>query len=239
MASAAAKFADTGVPVYSPLGLESPFGGLIVVRGPAVGGKRYRIQVIDSGGASQTLTEKVWVTPQVGASHYHTGTPDGWFDYLDYNDNFTQVLGYYRSSGDDIVTIQLEIEGDGVVDSQVIQLDNTRPEVAISITEPGTDCGLFGAGVLLKGIVVATDTHMGGWSVVIDGGPAGFGPVPVTTGGTGNTNTPATGSEWTFDTTGLEQCGYVVRVHANDRAIVNSGNHQHHRSEDVGFCILE
>ena len=239
MASATAKFADTGVPVYSPLGLECPFGGLIVVRGPAVSGKRYRIQVIDSGGASQTLTEKVWVTPVLGVSGYHTGTPDGWFDYLDYGANFTQVLGYYRSSGDDKVTIQLEIEGEGVVDSQVVQLDNTRPDVAISITEPGTDCGLFGAGVLLKGNVIATDTNMGAWSVVIDGGPAGFGPVPATTGGSGNANTPLAGSEWTFDTTGLVQCGYVVRVHANDRTIVNSGNHHYQRSVDVGFCILK
>jgi hypothetical protein len=84
-----------------------------------------------------------------------------------------------------------------------------------------------------------TGPCVGESNVVIDGGPAGFGPVPVSTGGTGNINTPATGSEWTFDTTKLEQCCYVVRVHANDRAIVNSGNHQHHRSEDVGFCILD
>ena len=79
-----------------------------------------RIAIIDSGGASQTLTEKIWVTPTVGASSYHTGSVDGWFDYLPYTQNFESILGYYRSSGDDVVTIQLEIEGDGVVDSQIV-----------------------------------------------------------------------------------------------------------------------
>ena len=236
MASATAKFVDTGISVYSPLGLDVPFGGLVVVRGPAVTGKRYRIQVIDGVGASETLTEKIWVTPVLGVSGYHTGTPGGWFDYLPHSQNFAGILGYYRSKGDDVVTIQLEIEGDGVVDTQAIQLDNTWPEVAVSITAPGTDCGLFKAGDLLEGKVWATDDYMGGWSVVIDGGPAGFGPVAVASG---NTNTPLVGADWTFDTDGLEQCGYIVKVTATDRAIVNSGNHQHRRSTDVGFCILD
>ena len=239
MASADAKFVDTGIPVYSPLHLDCPFGGLVVVRGPAVIGERYRIQVIDSDGDSQTLTEKIWVTPTVGASGYHTGTADGWFDYLAYTQNFAGILGYYRSTGEDLVTIQLEIEGYGVVDSQVIQLDNTNPDVGITITDPGTDCGLFGSGTVLEGRVFATDLHMGGWSVVVDGGPAGFGPNAVTSGGSGNSDTPVGGAVWTLDTTGFEQCGYVVRVAASDRAIVNSGNHQHYSTTDVGFCILD
>lgn len=233
-----AKFVDSGNDVDS-LGRSCPFGGLIIVRGPAVDGKRYRIQVIDSGGASQTLTEKIWVTPKIGPGDYHHGTVDGWFDYLDYDDNFEQVLGYYRSSGDGLVTIQLEIEGDGVVDSQIVQLDNTWPDVAISITAPGGDCDLMAPGVLLEGLVEAEDLYMGSWSVVIDGGPGGFGPVPVTTGGSGTISTPAGGSVWTFDTTGLVQCGYVVRVTATDRAIVGSGPSHHKRSTDVGFCIIE
>jgi hypothetical protein len=235
MASATAKFADNGVQVFSPLGLDVPFGGLIVVRGPAVTGKRYRLQIIDSGGASQTLTEKIWVTPVIGVSSYHTGTADGWFDYLPHSQNFAAVLGYYRSDGNDKVTVQLEIEGDGVVDSQVVQLDNVYPDVAVSITHPVGDCGLIHPGVQLEGLVEAKDLHMGSWSVVIDGGPAGFGPVAVASG---NANTAPGGTVWTFDTTGMVQCGYVVRVNASDRAIVNSGNSQHQRSDDVGFCVL-
>jgi hypothetical protein len=229
-----AKFADTGISIYSPLGLECPFGGLVVVRGPAVTGKRYRLQVIDSVGGSVTLTEKIWVTPVIGFSSYHSGSADGWFNYLPYTQNFAGILGYYRSNGSDKVTIQLEIEGEGVVDTQVIQLDNTAPTGAISITQPGSDCGVFDEGDELGGKVWANDTYMGGWSVSIDGGPAGFGPVNVTSG---NANTPIAGTNWTFDTNGMDECGYVVEVHVQDRAIVNSGNHQHHFSTDVGFCL--
>lgn len=236
LVAGSAKFVDTGTAIYSPLGLDCPFGGLVVVRGPAVAGKRYRLRVIDSGGAGQTLTEKIWVTPVVGFSSYHTGTVDGWFNYLPYTQNFAGILGYYRSSGNDKVTIQLEIEGEGVVDTQIIQLDNTWPTAAVSITDPGTDCGVFEEGAMLKGKVWANDLYMGGWSVSIDGGPAGFGPVGVTSG---QTNTPAIGADWTFDTDGLEQCGYVVDVHVRDRAIVNSGNHQHTFGTDVGFCLME
>ncbi|NND04100.1 MAG: hypothetical protein HKN91_15065, partial [Acidimicrobiia bacterium] len=214
-----------------------PFGGLVIIRGPAIVGNRYRLQVIDSGGASQTLTEKLWVSTSGGVGSYHTGTVDGWFDYLPIAQNFEGVLGYYRSTGDGLVTIQLEIEGDGVVDSQLIQLDNTWPDVAVSITAPGGDCDLMEPGVLLEGEVTATDDYMGSWYVEIDGGPAGFGPVPVTTGASGLTNVVA--GAWTFDTTGLEQCGYVVRVVATDRAIVGSGSSHHRLSTDVGFCIIE
>lgn len=236
MASATAKFVDTGISVYSPLGLECPFGGLIVVRGPAQVGKRYRIRAVDSGGAIQTLTEKIWVTPVLGVSGYHTGTADGWFDYLPHSQNFAGILGYYRSSGEDLVTIELEIEGEGVVDSQAVQLDNTRPDVAVTITDPGTDCGLFEEGVTISGLALATDTHMGSWSVAIDGGPAGFGPVGVASG---SANTPPGGAVWSFDTSGLEQCGYVVEITARDRTIVNSQNSQWRRATDVGFCLLD
>ncbi len=236
MASASAKFVDTGTTVYSPSGQDVPFGGLIVVRGPAITGKRYRLQVIDSSSASQTLTEKIWVTPTVGASQYHTGSVDGWFDYLSHQDNFAGILGYYRSSGEDTVTIQLEVEGEGVVDTQRVQLDNTWPHVAVSITAPVGDCGLITPGVTLQGLVEATDVHMGAWEVEIDGGPAGFGPVTVLSG---NADTAVGGTPWTFDTTGLVQCGYVVRVVARDRAIVGSISTQHSRSTDVGFCVLE
>jgi hypothetical protein len=236
MATPTAKFTDTGTTVYSPSGDTVPFGGLIVVRGPAVANKRYRIQVIDSDGDSQTLTEKIWISPSNGgAGSYHTGTADGWFDYKQYAANFSSVLGYYRSNQNDKVTIQLEIEGDGVVDTQAVQLDNIRPDVAVTITAPGTDCGLFESGVVMEGLVDATDVHMGAWRVEIDGGPAGFGPVVVATG---DADTAPGGTAWKYSTKGLLQCGYIVRVVASDRAIVGSGNSQHHRSADVGFCIL-
>lgn len=234
-----ARFIDNGI-LADSLGRPCPFAGRVVVRGPGYPGHRYRVQVREVGTAVwNTLTKKIWVTTSLGFGSWHTIDGDGWFKYLSHTQNFAGILAYFESSGDQKWDIRLQIEGVFGAAHQVVQLDNTRPTVAVSITEPVGDCGLFTPPTLLKGRAVANDAYMGGWSVVIDGGPAGFGPVPTTTGSSGSSNTPPGGSEWTFDTTGLAQCGYVVRVHARDRAIVNSSGGNHHRSTDVGFCVLE
>jgi len=235
-----AIFIDNGLPADS-LGRACPFGGRVVVRGPGFPGHRYRVQVRESATAVwTTLTKKLWVTTTLGFGSWHYIDGDGWFKYLSHAQNFAGILGYFDSSGDAKWEIRLQIEGVPGSANQVVQLDNSRPSVAVSITDPTGDCGLITPGLLLKGKATATDDYMGSWSVVIDGGPAGFGPVPTTTGSGGTTNTPAGGSEWTFDSLGLVQCGYVVRVHARDRAIVGSSwNSHHHRSVDVGFCVLE
>jgi len=234
-----AKFVDNGLSADS-LGRPCPFGGRVVVRGPGFPGHRYRVQVREYGTSVwTTLTHKIWVTTTLGFGSYHYIDADGWFKYLTYAQNFAGILAYFQTSGNGKWDIRLQIEGVFGSASQTVQLDNTAPSVGVSITDPAGDCGLFNPGTLLKGKATASDSYMGSWNVVIDGGPAGFGPVPTTTGAGGNSNTPAGGSEWTFDSTGLIQCGYVVRVHARDRAIVNSIKANHHRSTDVGFCVLE
>jgi len=234
-----AKFVDNGLNADS-LGRVCPFGGRVVVRGPGYPGHRYRVQVRELGTSLwTTLNKKIWVTTTLGFGSYHTIDGDGWFKYLSHAQNFAGILAYFDTSGDQKWDIRLQIEGVFGSASQSVQLDNTRPTVGVSITEPSGDCGLITPGVLLEGKAFASDAYMGGWSVVIDGGPSGFGPVPTTTGSGGTSNTPAGGSEWTFDTTGLVQCGYVVRVHARDRAIVNSVGGNHHNSTDVGFCVIE
>lgn len=239
LTTAAAKFVDNGLKADS-LGRPCPFGGRVVVRGPGFPGHRYRVQVREAGTAVwSTLIKKIWVTTTMGFGSYHLIDGDGWFKYLAYSQNFAGILAYFDTSGSEKWEIRLQIEGVPGVASQIVQLDNTWPTVGVSITSPVGDCGLILPGTPLKGKAFANDSYMGSWSVVIDGGPAGFGPVPVTTGSSGTSNTPAGGSDWTFDTSGLVQCGYVVRVHARDRAIINSVGNNHHRSTDVGFCVIE
>lgn len=238
-----AKFVDSGN-IVDGQSRSCPFGGTIIVRGTALENRDYRIRVIDNQGASQTLTEKIWITPTIGLSSYHAGNPDGWFSYLPHEKNFEQVLGYFRSSGNGLVTIQLEVEGEGIVDSQVVQLDNTKPDVAISITAPGADCDQFERGVLLEGLVTATDNlpggdNIGSWKVVIDGGPAAAPNTVVANVVAGTKNTPIGGQGWQFDTKDLGQCGYVVRVTATDRTIVGSGPSHNSATTDVGFCVIE
>ncbi|MCP4044994.1 MAG: hypothetical protein GY732_03280 [Gammaproteobacteria bacterium] len=234
-----AKFVDNGLKADS-LGRPCPFGGRIVVRGPGFPGHRYRVQVRELGTAVwSTLVKKLWVTTSMGFGSYHTIDADGWFKYLGYSQNFAGILAYFDTSGNAKWDIRLQIEAVSGFASQTVQLDNTWPSLDVSITDPVGDCGLLMPGATMKGKAVATDSYMGSWSVVIDGGPSGFGPVATDTGAGGTSNTPAGGSEWTFNTSGLVQCGYVVRVHARDRAIVNSVGNNHHRSTDVGFCVIE
>ncbi|MGA9575016.1 MAG: hypothetical protein WBS20_13845 [Lysobacterales bacterium] len=234
-----AKFVDNGLKADS-LGRSCPFGGRVVVRGPAFPGHRYRVQVRELGSSVwSTLIKKLWVTNTLGYGSYHHIDSDGWFQYLHHDHNFAGILAYFDTSGDAKWDIRLQIEGVSGYASQIVQLDNTAPTVGVSITEPTGDCGLLMPGALMKGKAFASDSYMGSWSVAIDGGPVGFGPVATTTGSGGTINTPAGGSEWTFKTNGLVQCGYVVRVSARDRAIVNSSGGNHHRSTDVGFCVIE
>lgn len=235
-----AKFVDNGLPADGA-GRPCPFGARVVVRGASQAG-RYRIRVVNlDTGNSHWLTSSILVTTTGGISSSHApdDSVNGWFKYLSFDENIAGILGYFESTGDDRWRITLEQESGFGTQSQVVQLDNTAPHVEVSITDPVGDCGLVGPGTLLKGKVTATDLYMAGWSVVIDGGPAGFGPEPATTGGAGSNSTPASGSEWTYRIPAkMAQCGYVVRVHAQDLAILNSIGSHHHASRDVGFCVL-
>jgi hypothetical protein len=48
---------------------------------------------------------------------------------------------------------------------------------------------------------------------------------------------PAPGDGWTLDTTGMQPFGYMIRVVARDRAIVNSQAVEHWASDAAGFCL--
>jgi len=214
------------------LGRPCPFGGVVVVRGPEVPGGRYRVWVSVDGGAEQLLTAPVRINPINGPAFWHNPAADLWFSYLPFISNPSGVLAAWSSTGTTAV-VRLEVENVGS-ESQRVRIDNTHPNVAISITDPIGDCGLIGPGTLLGGVTTATDDHMGSWSVVMDGGPQGFGPVGVASGTTSVVNLP-----WTAIAPDV-QCGYVLRVHAVDRTIVNSSHGSHyHNSTDVGFCVIE
>jgi hypothetical protein len=63
-------------------------------------------------------------------------------------------------------------------------------------------------------------------------------PIGVPVPSSGNVNTAvAPGDSWSLDTTDMQPCGYVIRVVAVDRAIVNSQSVGHHASDSAGFCL--
>ena len=122
---------------------------------------------------------------------------------------------------------------------------------------PAVDCGQFPVGTILTGTyevhdpgTTSTDQHFGSLSLgVIPVGPAhgavvvpgsrAFPVVPTT--GEAGTWTLNTGdmAEPNPPTTPMQACGYVIRLSASDRTIVNSGYVGLSATADVGFCLVE
>jgi hypothetical protein len=54
----------------------------------------------------------------------------------------------------------------------------------------------------------------------------------------GYSNTlPLPGDNWSLDTTGMKPCGYVLRVTASNKSIVNSAYVGLVNYDTVGFCL--
>jgi hypothetical protein len=213
------------------LGRPCPFGGTVVVRGPAVTGGRYRIWVSVDGGPEELLVAPVRINPWGGSPFWHNPAADLWFSYLGFLTNPSGVLAAWSSNGDEAV-IRLEVEGLGS-ESQRIRIDNTAPEVEVEITDPIGDCGLIGPGTMMSGTVSASDDHLGRWSLALEGGPASFPGVGIAGG-----NSNVSGLVWSTAAP-ADQCGYVLRVTASDRSIVHSSYGSHnHRTATVGFCVI-
>lgn len=146
-----------------------------------------------------------------------------------------------------------------------VRIDNTAPTASLAITGatfngnpiPAEDCGKFPVGTILTGTYEVHDPgttspnqHFGGWSLdVIPDGPAnGAAPVP-SSGSFPVVPTTGEAGTWTLDTSNpppgpaggepMDACGYVLRLLACDRTIVNSGSVGFCTAADVGFCLEE
>ncbi|MFN8464728.1 MAG: hypothetical protein U0X20_04220 [Caldilineaceae bacterium] len=242
-----AVFATNNLPPDS-LGRPCPFAGRVTVQGAPLLGHTYLVEVtpVDSLGnpigAPAPVVTNLLLTRFDGTTHVHTANPvTHRFAYLDFTQNVNSVLAQWDSAGDDKWQVKLStFNGGGIlvgIDSHLIQLDNTAPDVAITITTGAGDCGKFDAGLVLSGTFVARDDYLGSYSLGVEPAvnPAGVG-VPVPSSGLVNT-APAPGDAWSLDTTGMKPCGYIIRVVASDRAIVHSQAVGHHVSDSAGFCL--
>jgi hypothetical protein len=242
LTTATAVFATNNLPPDS-LGRPCPFAGRVTVQGAPLPGHSYKVEVTPAGGGAPTpvVTDLV-LTRSDGTTHVHTADPvTGRFTYLPFTENVNSVLAQWDTSGDQRWTVRLftfdaanNLVG---IDTHTVQLDNTGPDVSITITTGTGDCGKFPIGTVLAGTFVARDTYLGSYSLGVE--PAVNPPgVGVLSPSSGLSNTaPAPGDGWSLDTTGMRSCGYVIRVVAADRAIVNSQAVGHHASDSSGFCL--
>ncbi len=138
-------------------------------------------------------------------------------------------------------------------------VDNTRPAVDVEITSGDGNCGKFPVGEVIVGTYAMSDLHSHSLSLSVtpaaeaSGGhmfittvvpPAPF-PAPLPGPSASNslshaaltlTSGGASGT-WELDTTGMDPCGYNVRIHGVDRTIVNSGSIGWHAWDIEGFCL--
>jgi hypothetical protein len=239
-----AVFATNNLPPDS-LGRPCPFAARVTVQGAPLLGHSYKVEVIPAGGGAPTPVVKDLVLTRFdGTTFIHSAnTVTGRFTYLPFTQNVNSVLAQWDSTGDDkwIVRLSTYDGGGNLVgtDEHFIQLDNTGPDAFIEITTGTGNCGKFDTGTLLSGNFVARDLNFARYSITVEPAvnPAGVG-VPVPNAGTVET-APAPGDTWKLDTTGMKACGYIIRVVAVDRAIVNSQSVGHYKPASAGFCLQD
>lgn len=251
-----AVFATNNLPPDNPDGViitadgrPCPFAGRVSIQGASLLGHSYKVEVTPAGGGAPTaVVTNLVLTRQNGTTHVHKADPTTLrFDYLDFNDNINSLLAQWNTADNALWEVKLTTFN-GVasnplasavgVDTHLIQLDNTRPEVSIDITIGPGNCGKFSIGTVLSGRFVARDDYLSRYSLSVE--PAvNTPPVGVPSPSTGIVNTaPAPGGDaWTLDTRDMKPCGYVVRLVATDRAIVNSQSVGHSSPDSVGFCL--
>lgn len=136
-----------------------------------------------------------------------------------------------------------------------VRLDNKEPGVTIGLTgyQRGSDptvhpigtgtpekCGKFVKGDELHGVYSVTDEHFGELTLTVaPSGPAHGATVNPPVRRFDVVPTSGESGTWTLDTKDMDPCGYIVRLWARDRAIVDSGYIGLRNSDDVGFCLEE
>ncbi|HJW53330.1 MAG TPA: hypothetical protein VJ501_15050 [Burkholderiaceae bacterium] len=224
------------------LGRPCPFAARVSVQGAPIQGYTYQVEVSpDNTVFTPVLTDLV-VTDQFGGTSIHkANNVTKRFDYLPFTSNVNALLAQWDSAGDAKWYVRLSVYDSGGVfqgsDTHVVQLDNTGPEASIEITTGLGNCGKFLPGEPLGGNFVARDTYLGSYGVGVEPN-INVPPIGVPVPSSGNVNTAvAPGDSWTLDTTDMQPCGYVIRVVAVDRAIVNSQSVGHVASDSAGFCL--
>jgi hypothetical protein len=241
----------------------SPFGGQVFITGHianpsdflggGAGQLKYKIWLYPPGGPWTWLSTSfpIWTTDLVNGvwqpQVMQTQSPDA-NGYYTYQEDLTgpsmrfvaqNVLARWDTSGNDQWWVAMEARDAantllGYTPAKRIQLDNTGPTAAITITSGGGPCGDFTVGDTIDGTYDSTDNEA--WrSVSFEVDPASGGT--FTWGPVGPQPPNGQHGEWHLATQGMTPCGYVVRVVGSDWTIVNSGWIGWTTPATTGFCL--
>lgn len=223
---------------------------------------KYRV-IVNDGSGDQLLTnafnisrsqllDGVWsflpgITQTVDADGFYTyredltGAPGNAQVFVIGN-----VLARWQTAGKS-GTWQVRIEAKDaanviyVGNTVTVRLDNQAPVIpagAFAITSGGGSCADFVIGDIIEGTYAVSDEHFGALNLTVQPSLGGTftAPLPLPrTYPTVSTNGEA--GVWRLDTAGMPKCGYVVRLSASDRTIVNSGFVGFGAEAFVGLCL--
>jgi len=232
-------------------GRPCPFAGWVTAQGAPLLGKSYKVEATPAGGgASAAVVADLRLTRQDGTAHVHkANSTTQRFDYVPFEDNIISVLAQWHSPDDALWEIKLTTY-DGPandasataygIDKHLIQLDNTRPEVSITIETGTGNCGKFviQPGSSISGTFVARDANLRRYRLHVE--PTDVNPAAVNPS-SGLDQTLVAGNVWTLQTEHMQSCGYVIMAQAWDRAIVNSqagGDLGNYNYDSAGFCLV-
>lgn len=227
----------------------------------------YRVSVSDDGGSTwQPLNNKfgIHLTELVdgvwsGPTPYTQTTNNGWYKY---KEDLTgppgtgnpmrfvsqNVLAKWQTGGLNGIW-RIKIDAKDPVSNTIyygtqiinVKLDNQAPTADITITSGGGACADFEIGETISGDYSAWDTHMGSIHIYAEpnmGGTNFTSPVPLPRTYPALPTAGESGT-WSLDTSMMPRCGYVIRLVAHDRTIVNSGSKGLRDVAVVGLCLRE
>ncbi|MCW4045311.1 MAG: hypothetical protein NWE94_07340 [Candidatus Bathyarchaeota archaeon] len=236
---------------------------------PAPAGKlKYKVQFKKTGQPNWqdiTNTFKIWISQWNGLfwsmSSQNQIATGGYYTYEEDltppNQRFVEgdVLAQWHTpvaEGDGLYEIRMllykpgapaapGVPADHVASNIVkVRVDNTRPNAAVSL-DIGP-CAKITIGETITGTFTATDPHIANYSISIEPATANP-PTFLTPSPESYPAMPAPGrTDWPFEiqtTAATTPCGYVIKVHVWDRAIINNSRPGNYNSASVGLCLLE
>jgi hypothetical protein len=235
------------------LGRACAFGGRVTVNGTPINTFSYKVEVrpYNSSGAWNAVVTDIVATRSDGTTFIHSALPDGRFLYLNYTQNVLSVMAQWDTTGVDLWDMRLTTFDTALnvagVDLHRVQLYNKAPEADIVITAGTGDCGRFRIGDSMIGDFVARDVAsfpsgtidmLASFSIAVEPVFSPPDPVVITPSSGTSSTVAAPGAGWTLATTGMRSCGYIIRVVATNRTILNSVGIGFHSSDSSGFCLL-
>jgi hypothetical protein len=128
-----------------------------------------------------------------------------------------------------------------------IELDEIAPDCDLAITgytraggplRVAMDCDTFKVGDVIHGSYGVADEHAGGFTLTVEPAGPAHGPTLLPPGKTYPVlPTIGESASWTLDTTGMDPCGYIVRLWSWDRTIADGNGSGWKCTQSVGFCL--